>query len=88
MSHNATPQPLPSPHPLPPCLPTACAPPAANNYYDVITSMGLPIQLAEVDPIVASHCGGVAGILTAQRMAESNKQVCGVAWRGVVWVAV
>ena len=40
--------------------------------------MGLPIQLAEVDPIVASHCGGVAGILTAQRMAESNKQVCGV----------
>jgi hypothetical protein len=39
--------------------------------------MGLPIQLAEVDPIVASHCGGVAGILTAQRMAESNKQVGG-----------
>mmetsp|Transcript_16873 Transcript_16873/g.27418 ORF Transcript_16873/g.27418 Transcript_16873/m.27418 type:complete len:399 (+) Transcript_16873:254-1450(+) len=42
------------------------------SYYDFITSVGLPAQLAEVDPIVASFCGGMVGVLTALLLVEVN----------------
>ena len=35
------------------------------SYYEFITSVHLPTQLAEVDPIVASFCGGAVGVLTS-----------------------
>ncbi len=34
--------------------------------------MHLPTQLAEVDPIVASFCGGGVGVLTALLIVEAN----------------
>ncbi|PSC71699.1 hypothetical protein C2E20_4829 [Micractinium conductrix] len=40
-------------------------------YYDFITSNGLPNTMAEVDPIVASHCGGAVGVLSAQLANEA-----------------
>jgi hypothetical protein len=43
--------------------------------------MHLPTQLAEVDPIVASFCGGGVGVLTSLLIVEKNNaklQVCGV----------
>ncbi|KAI7845362.1 hypothetical protein COHA_001069 [Chlorella ohadii] len=42
-------------------------------YYDFIASRGLPTQMAEVDPIIASHAGGAVGIMTAQ-LLSSNKR--------------
>lgn len=42
-------------------------------YYDFITSSGLPNTMAEVDPIVASHAGGAAGVLTAQLAAQASE---------------
>ena len=47
--------------------------------------MHLPTQLAEVDPIVASFCGGGVGVLTSLLIVEKNNaklQVCGVGWGG------
>lgn len=32
----------------------------------------LPAQLAEVDPIVASFCGGAVGVLSTLMLVESN----------------
>ena len=34
--------------------------------------MRLPEQLAEVDPIVASFCGGAVGVLSTLMVVESN----------------
>ena len=34
--------------------------------------MHLPIQLAAVDPIVASFCGGAVGVLSALMVVEIN----------------
>jgi RecJ-like exonuclease len=34
--------------------------------------MHLPTQLAQVDPIVASFCGGGVGVLTALLIVEAN----------------
>jgi len=42
------------------------------SYYEFITSIGLPAQLAEVDPIVASFCGGMVGVLSALLVVEIN----------------
>jgi len=42
------------------------------SYYEFITSIGLPPQLAEVDPIVASFCGGMIGVLSALLVVELN----------------
>jgi len=42
------------------------------SYYEFITSIGLPEQLAEVDPIVASFCGGMVGVLSALLVVEIN----------------
>ena len=52
-----------APYPCPIC---AYVPPAGASYYDFIASMGLPSQLAEVDPIVASFCGGAVSELPLQ----------------------
>jgi hypothetical protein len=46
--------------------------PAGTSYYEFITSMQLPSQLAEVDPIVASFCGGAVGVLTSLLIVEAN----------------
>lgn len=42
------------------------------SYYEFITGMHLPQQLAEVDPIVASFCGGAVGVLTSLLIVEAN----------------
>lgn len=43
-----------------------------TSYMDVIRAVHLPTQLAEVDPIVASFCGGSVGVLTALLIVEVN----------------
>lgn len=43
-----------------------------TSYYEFITSVHLPSQLAEVDPIVASFCGGAVGVLTTLLIVEAN----------------
>jgi hypothetical protein len=65
---------------------------AGAAYYDLISSLGLPTQLAEVDPMVASHCGGIVGVLSAALAEEANNaklQVGGwvlrVGWWGAGW---
>jgi len=47
-------------------------PPAGTSYFDFIRGLHLPTQLAEVDPIVASFCGGGVGVLTALLIVEAN----------------
>ena len=42
------------------------------SYYEFIQSVKLPTQLAEVDPIVASFCGGAVGVLTSLLVVEAN----------------
>lgn len=42
------------------------------SYREFINSMRLPQQLAEVDPIVASFCGGAVGVLTSLLIVEKN----------------
>jgi hypothetical protein len=59
------------------CLPAPCPPAAGAAYYDLITSLGLPSTLAEVDPIVASHCGGIIGVLTAYRLMGGGENKTG-----------
>lgn len=39
---------------------------------DFVQSMQLPSQLAQVDPIVASFCGGSVGVLSALLVVEIN----------------
>jgi len=41
-----------------------------QTYYDFIKSLHLPRQLAAVDPIVASFCGGAVGVLSALLLVE------------------
>lgn len=43
-----------------------------QSYKEFIESIGLPEQLAEVDPIVASFCGGAVGVLSALFIVEAN----------------
>jgi len=43
-----------------------------TTYRDFITSMRLPGQLAAVDPIVASFCGGAVGVLSTLMVVEAN----------------
>jgi hypothetical protein len=43
-----------------------------RSYREFIESIGLPKQLAEVDPIVASFCGGSVGVLSALFIVEAN----------------
>ncbi|KAK8690600.1 hypothetical protein V6N13_074132 [Hibiscus sabdariffa] len=43
-----------------------------TSYADFINSMHLPMQLSEVDPIVASFSGGAVGIISALMVVEVN----------------
>lgn len=43
-----------------------------HSYADLIESARLPVQLAAVDPIVASFCGGAVGVLTTLLIVENN----------------
>ncbi|KAG6418513.1 hypothetical protein SASPL_120717 [Salvia splendens] len=43
-----------------------------TSYSDFISSMHLPMQLSEVDPIVASFSGGAVGVISALMVVEIN----------------
>lgn len=43
-----------------------------TSYLDWVRSMGMPDQLAYVDPIVASFCGGAVGVLSTLLLLEVN----------------
>ncbi|XP_059627814.1 protein ORANGE-GREEN, chloroplastic-like [Cornus florida] len=43
-----------------------------TSYEDFIRNMHLPLQLIEVDPIVASFSGGVVGVISALMVVEIN----------------
>nr|DAD47642.1 TPA_asm: hypothetical protein HUJ06_017579 [Nelumbo nucifera] len=43
-----------------------------TSYEDFIRSLHLPIQLSEVDPIVASFSGGAVGVISALMVVEIN----------------
>ncbi|PRQ59722.1 putative Heat shock protein DnaJ, cysteine-rich [Rosa chinensis] len=43
-----------------------------TSYEDFITSMHLPMQLSEVDPIVASFSGGAVGVISSLMVVEIN----------------
>ena len=45
---------------------------AGTSYEQFIRSMHLPQQLAQVDPIVASFCGGAVGVLSTLLVVEAN----------------
>lgn len=45
---------------------------AGTSYEQFIRSMHLPAQLAQVDPIVASFCGGAVGVLSTLLVVEVN----------------
>lgn len=45
---------------------------AGTTYSEFIKMMQLPSQLAHVDPIVASFCGGAVGVLSAFMVVEAN----------------
>jgi hypothetical protein len=48
-------------------------PPSGSSYLDFIRGMHLPAQLAEVDPIVASFCGGAVGVVSALLLVEVRR---------------
>jgi len=52
-----------------------------SSYADVIRGAHLPAQLADVDPIVASFCGGAVGVLTALLIVEVNNAAVNTANR-------
>ncbi|OMO52270.1 hypothetical protein COLO4_37312 [Corchorus olitorius] len=43
-----------------------------TSYADFISSMHLPMQLSQVDPIVASFSGGAVGVISALMVVEIN----------------
>jgi hypothetical protein len=43
-----------------------------TSYADFIRSMHLPLQLSEVDPIVASFSGGAVGVISSLMVVEIN----------------
>lgn len=43
-----------------------------QSYAEFIDTIGLPSQLSQVDPIVASFCGGAVGVLSALLVVEIN----------------
>ncbi|KAF5949075.1 hypothetical protein HYC85_015032 [Camellia sinensis] len=43
-----------------------------TSYEDFIRSLHLPMQLSEVDPIVASFSGGAVGVISALMVVEIN----------------
>ena len=43
-----------------------------SSYAEVVQALSLPPQLAEVDPIVASFCGGSVGVVSGLLLIEVN----------------
>lgn len=43
-----------------------------TSYEDFIRGMHLPLQLSQVDPIVASFSGGAVGVISALMLVEAN----------------
>ncbi|KAK8953760.1 hypothetical protein KSP40_PGU008995 [Platanthera guangdongensis] len=43
-----------------------------TSYEDFIRNMHLPVQLSQVDPIVASFAGGAVGVISALMLIEAN----------------
>lgn len=43
-----------------------------TSYEDFIRNMHLPLQLSQVDPIVASFSGGAVGVISALMLVEAN----------------
>ncbi|XP_058087644.1 protein ORANGE-LIKE, chloroplastic isoform X2 [Magnolia sinica] len=43
-----------------------------TSYEDFIRSLHLPLQLSQVDPIVASFSGGAVGVVSAMMLVEAN----------------
>ncbi|XAR69775.1 hypothetical protein NMG60_11001493 [Bertholletia excelsa] len=43
-----------------------------TSYADFISSMHLPLQLSQVDPIVASFSGGAVGVISTLMLLEAN----------------
>ncbi|PKI49354.1 hypothetical protein CRG98_030282 [Punica granatum] len=43
-----------------------------TSYEDFIHNMHLPVQLSQVDPIVASFSGGAVGVISALMLIEAN----------------
>ncbi|XP_041027523.1 protein ORANGE-LIKE, chloroplastic-like isoform X2 [Juglans microcarpa x Juglans regia] len=43
-----------------------------TSYEDFIRNMHLPLQLSQVDPIVASFSGGAVGVISALMLIEAN----------------
>lgn len=43
-----------------------------TSYAEFVASLNLPSQLAQVDPIVASFCGGAVGVVSALLVVEVN----------------
>ncbi|KAL9227696.1 hypothetical protein vseg_003353 [Gypsophila vaccaria] len=43
-----------------------------RSYEDIIQSLHLPLQLSQVDPIVASFSGGAVGVISALMLIEVN----------------
>jgi hypothetical protein len=52
------------------CVPLGGCGCAGSSYPEFIQSVHLPAQLAEVDPIVASFCGGAVGVVSALLVVE------------------
>ncbi|KAH0635379.1 hypothetical protein KY285_035076 [Solanum tuberosum] len=46
-----------------------------TSYEDFIRNMHLPMQLSQVDPIVASFSGGAVGVISALMLIEANNVV-------------
>ena len=47
---------------------------AGTTYAQFISGTHLPDQLAQVDPIVASFCGGAVGVLSTLLVVEVNNK--------------
>ena len=45
---------------------------SGTTYAEFIRSVGLPEQIAQVDPIVASFTGGAVGVLSTLLLVEVN----------------
>lgn len=43
---------------------------AGTSYGDFVVALHLPAQLADVDPIVASFCGGAVGVVSCLLVIE------------------
>ncbi len=47
-------------------------PRAGTSYIEFVESVGLPGQMAQVDPIGASFCGGAIGVLSTLLLVEES----------------